>query len=211
MHVKVTPLVIKGCRVGATHSPSIVTISKRGRASGMPWQDGRMRPLLTREQIEEAFSELDRELGRAGQRATIHVVGGAVMCLVFRARESTKDVDAWFDDSRSVRAAAAKVANLLNLPENWLNDAANVYIPEQARFEEWRSLSNLEILVADASTLFAMKCAAARTEEDAADIRVLARELGVHSSKEALRVVEAFYPASRLPVRTQPATGGDAR
>jgi hypothetical protein len=168
-----------------------------------PWQDEGVPQLLTRERIEEAFIQLDRELGRARQRATIHLVGGAVMCLVFRARESTKDVDGWFDDARTVRAAAAKVAGVLDLPENWLNDAAKAFIPEHARFERWRSLSSLEILVADARTLFAMKCAAARTEEDAGDIRVLARELGLQSSKDALQVVESFYPAARLPVRTQ--------
>jgi hypothetical protein len=70
-------------------------------------------------------------------------------------------------------------------------------------FESWRVLQNLEILVADARTLFAMKCAAARTEEDAGDIRVLARELRITSSREALAVVEHFYPADRLPVRTR--------
>ena len=58
-------------------------------------------------------------------------------------------------------------------------------------------------LVADTRTLFAMKCAAARTEEDAGDIRVLARELGLTSSAEALKLVTTFYPENRLPVRTR--------
>ena len=159
--------------------------------------------VLTREQIEAALTALDAELGRAGQRASVHLVGGAVMCLVFRARESTRDVDAWFDDANAVRAAAARVAVALDLPENWLNDAAKAFVPPQGRFEAWRSLPNLEILVADTRTLFAMKCAAARTDEDASDIRVLARTLGVASSGEALQLVESYYPAERLPVRTR--------
>jgi len=70
-------------------------------------------------------------------------------------------------------------------------------------FEAWRSFPNLEILVAGTRTLFAMKCAAARTEEDAADIRVLARELGLASSADALQLVLTYYPAGRLPVRTR--------
>ena len=57
--------------------------------------------------------------------------------------------------------------------------------------------------VADDRALFAMKCAAARTEEHSADIRVLARRLGVGSSEEALRVVGAYLPENRLPVRTR--------
>lgn len=159
--------------------------------------------LLTREQIEAALAMLDAELGRAGQRASIHLVGGAVMCLVFRAREATRDVDAWFEEPGAVRAAAARVAEALQLPEDWLNDAAKAFLPAGAQFESWRVLPNLEIFVADARTLFAMKCAAARTDEDAGDIRVLARALGITASREALAVVERYYAADRLPVRTR--------
>jgi hypothetical protein len=85
--------------------------------------------LLTREQIEAALAMLDVELGRVGQRATIHLVGGAVMCLVFRAREATRDVDGWFEEPAVVRAAAARVAEALQLPEDWLNDAAKAFLP----------------------------------------------------------------------------------
>jgi hypothetical protein len=159
--------------------------------------------LLTREQIEAALSMLDVELGRAGHQASIHLVGGAVMCLVFRAREATRDVDGWFEEPGVVRAAAARVAQALQLPENWLNDAAKGFLPAGARFESWRVLPNLSIFVADTRTLFAMKCAAARTEEDAGDIRVLARELGLTTSREALAMVEQYYAADRLPVRTR--------
>jgi hypothetical protein len=159
--------------------------------------------LLTREQIETALTMLDAEIGRAGRRASIHLVGGAVMCLVFRARESTRDVDAWFDEPGVVRAAAARVAEALQLPADWLNDAAKGFLPAGAQFESWRALPNLEIFVANARTLFAMKSAAARTAEDAEDIRVLARELGITSPREALAVVEQYYAADRLPVRTR--------
>jgi hypothetical protein len=48
-----------------------------------------------------------------------------------------------------------------------------------------------------------MKCAAARTAEDAADIHFLARKLGLATSQAILDVVLAYYPAERLPVRTR--------
>ena len=48
-----------------------------------------------------------------------------------------------------------------------------------------------------------MKCAAARTEEDAGDIRLLAETLGLTSSSEALEIVTRDHPESRLPVRTR--------
>ncbi len=48
-----------------------------------------------------------------------------------------------------------------------------------------------------------MKCAAARTDEDASDIRFLAEKLGLTSSAEALDVVLRYHSAGRLPVRTR--------
>lgn len=42
-----------------------------------------------------------------------------------------------------------------------------------------------------------------RTEEDAADIRVLARELSIRSLPDALAVVEQYYDPDRLPVRSR--------
>ena len=158
---------------------------------------------LTRDQIEAALTRLDEELGSLGCRASLHLVGGAVMCLVLDVRNATKDVDGWFTEPEMVRKAATRVATELGLPPDWLNDAAKGFVPHGASFELWRQLPNLEVLAADDRTLFAMKCAAARTEEDVSDIRVLAQRLGLETSEQALEVVLAYYPPERLPVRTR--------
>lgn len=158
---------------------------------------------LSRETIEAALQALNEELVRRGVKAQLYLVGGAVMCLVYQARTATRDVDGWFSEPQVVRAAAREVADALSLPEDWLNDAAKGFIPQGAGFDSWRALSHLEVSVADTRTLLAMKCAAARTTEDAADIRFLADHLGLASSSEVLEVVLAFYPPDRLPVRTR--------
>jgi len=80
--------------------------------------------LLSREQIIEALERLDRALGARGTRAELYLVGGAVMCLALDARASTKDVDGWFTEPQAVREAAREVAKEMDLPEDWLNDAA---------------------------------------------------------------------------------------
>lgn len=159
--------------------------------------------MLSREQIEQALTRLDAELALEGVRAELFLVGGAVMCLAFRARASTKDVDGWFTEPQAVRRAAERVAGELDLPADWLNDAAKAFVPRGAVFERWRSLPNLEISVASERTLLVMKCAAARTAEDAADIRVLAGRLALTSAAAVLAVVLDHFPPDRLPVRTR--------
>lgn len=159
--------------------------------------------VLTTAQIVEALERLDRALGARGTRAELYLVGGAVMCLALDARASTRDVDAWFTEPQAVRSAAREVAAEMGLPEDWLNDAAKAFVPQGAVFERWRALEHLDISVADEATLLAMKCAAARTEEDAGDIRTLASRLGLTTPESVLAVVARFYPADHLPVRTR--------
>jgi hypothetical protein len=159
--------------------------------------------LLDRDTIKDALSRLDQKLGAAGKRAEIFLVGGAVMCLVHQARPATRDVDAWFTEPGDVRAAARAVAAEMGLEEDWLNDAAKSFVPANAVYETWQQLPNLTISAAAPQTLLAMKCAAARTPEDASDIRFLADKLGLRSSKEILETVLRYFPEQQLPVRAR--------
>ena len=159
--------------------------------------------LLKREEIISALDALNGKLALHDQHAQIYVVGGAVMCLVHQARPATKDVDAWFTEPTAVRRAARQVAEDMGLPEDWLNDAAKAFVPEQAGFELWQTFSHLDLLMADMRTLLAMKCAAARTTEDASDIRFLTEKLGLTSADEVLDMVLSYYPANQLPVRVR--------
>ncbi len=158
---------------------------------------------LSAEETEAAFGALAVDLARREVRAKVFVVGGTVMCLALRTRTETKNVDEWFAPAPEVREAVRAVAASLGLPEDWLNDAAKAFLPERGHFERWREWPSLEVSVADERTLLSMKCAAARTAEDAGDIRILADRLGLTSAAEVLEVVLAFFPPERLPVRAQ--------
>lgn len=86
---------------------------------------------LSRERILRALSALSDELERAGARVDLAVGGGAALVLLYGARESTKDVDAFALDPAAwstVAAAAVRVSESLGLPDDWLNDAAKGYV-----------------------------------------------------------------------------------
>ena len=60
------------------------------------------RTLTFAQAVNEALSE---ELERDARRAELVVAGGAALVLLFRARESTKDVDAYFINSSAFEAS----------------------------------------------------------------------------------------------------------
>jgi hypothetical protein len=66
----------------------------------------------------------------------------------------------------------------------------------------------VRVFVAKPEYLFAMKCRAMRvggigSSSDIEDIKLLARELGIANSKDALALVEKFYPYNMLEPKTR--------
>jgi hypothetical protein len=82
--------------------------------------------VLDRATIVEVLTRLNSHLETRGERAELFLVGDAVMCLLHRARPSTKDVDAWFTSPQAVRAAAEAVATEMGLDKDWLDPSHGV-------------------------------------------------------------------------------------
>jgi hypothetical protein len=160
---------------------------------------------MTQEEILQAFHALDDEFAREGVKGEVGVVGGAAMVLAFNARESTRDVDAIFAPSSKVRAAAGRVASALNLPADWLNDAAQGYMPTDTQPRSvLLDLPHLSVWSPPPAYLLAMKAIAARFDSnDASDLRTLIHHLGLHRVEQVLEVVERYYPRNQIPAKTQ--------
>ena len=142
--------------------------------------------MLSRETILTALTRLSDVLERKGVQGELNIVGGTAMVLAFNARSSTKDVDAIFEPTSEIRAAAAAVAEELELPADWLNDAAKGFLSPAGEFTPVESidLPNLRVQAPTAEYMLAMKVLAARTgiggeRGDSKDIAFLIRMLGL--------------------------------
>lgn len=160
---------------------------------------------LTKPEIRRLFARLNADLANHGVTGELYLVGGAVMCLVFDARQSTKDLDGFFRPARVVGEAAKRVAAESGIDDDWLNDAVKGFFSASADFDEYLQLSNLHVLTATAEYLLAMKCLAMRLGEefhDEDDVRFLLRYLNVSRYETALEIVTRYYPLERIPQKT---------
>jgi hypothetical protein len=160
---------------------------------------------LSQADIRRLFELLNEELREAATTGELYLVGGAVMCLAYNARQSTADVDAVFRPSATVRKAAARAAAKAGVAADWLNDGVKGYLSQQGDFAPFLELDHLRVLVAQPQYLLAMKCLAMRIGaefHDEDDIRFLLRLLDIRTHDHALRVIAQYYPLERFPQKT---------
>ncbi|MDZ4829524.1 MAG: hypothetical protein SGJ09_04905, partial [Phycisphaerae bacterium] len=152
--------------------------------------------MLREAEIESHLRKLAAELALRGTNGEICRYGGAVMCLAFDARPSTRDVDAIFAPSSEVRNAARVVALRHDLPADWLNDAVKGFVVAHER-KVFLDLPNLRIFVPEPEYMLAMKALAARVDaSDREDVRFLIRRLAL-SSTTALQRLKSRTASSR--------------
>jgi hypothetical protein len=207
-----------GCDTNFRARKSVVDVISRMAYSALrrrmipePTSDPASNSALSREKILGAFEALSSELGQRGVVGEVCLLGGTVMVLAFTARLTTKDVDALFQPAQPIRQIASRIAAEQHLPENWLNDGAKGFL--SARHETTTGnlpqFPHLRLTMPVPEYLLAMKCMAARLggtgdePSDVADIRFLIRHLAFKSPAEVLDVVTLYYPANRIPVKTQ--------
>jgi hypothetical protein len=166
---------------------------------------------LTRDVILRALNSLSEELGQQGITGEVCLFGGTVMVLAFTARISTKDVDALFQPTGPIRELARRIAEEQQLPGNWLNDAVKGYVSSRHETTPGNlpQFPHLRLTMPVPEYLLAMKCMAARLggpageASDVPDILFLIRHLKLNSARDVLEIVGNYYPANRIPVKTQ--------
>lgn len=166
---------------------------------------------LTRATIVGALQALSDELGKRGVTGEVCLFGGTVMVLAFNARLATKDVDALFQPPQVVREVARDVARHQNLPPDWLNDGVKGFVSSrhETTVGNLPQFAHLRLTMPVPEYLLAMKCMAARVggtagePTDVADIVFLIRHLNLKTANEVLDLVGQYYPANRIPTRTQ--------
>ena len=163
--------------------------------------------LLTGADIRRLLELLDGELAAQDVVGELYLVGGAVMCLVYDAREATRDIDAYFKPTTLVRQAAVRVAARAGVHDTWLNDAVKGFLSPRGTFDPYLELPHLRVYVAEPHYLLAMKCAAMRLggEEfhDLEDVRYLLRYLDISTVDEALDIVTRYFDEKQLPPKTR--------
>jgi len=160
--------------------------------------------MMTKNEILSAFKKLNQHLTEDDSKAEICIVGGAVMCLVFNARQQTKAVDAIFHPKAKVYKLAKRVAQELDLPDDWLNDSAKGYINKKIEQVELLCLSHLKNFTPSAKYMLAMKCLAARTGTNHEnDIEFLIKYLKLKKPQEVMKIIGSYYKPKLIQPKTQ--------
>jgi hypothetical protein len=159
---------------------------------------------LGRDDIRGLLDDLSDELASRGARADLFLVGGAAIAVAYDGARSTRDLDAVFLPTEVVREAAAAVAERRGLSADWLNDAVKGFLPgPDPDAQRFYSSGSLNVDVASARYLLAMKLFSARVENDADDIMFLYRQLGFATVEEGLDLVQSVYQGRPIEPKVQ--------
>lgn len=163
---------------------------------------------MTKNEILKAFQKLNECLSADDSKAEVCIVGGAVMCLVFNARQQTQDVDAIFQPKMKVYAFAKKVAEELGFADDWLNDSAKAFVNNKLNNKmeqvEVLNLSHLKVYAPSAKYMLAMKCLASRVgTNDETDIEFLIHYLHLKKVKDVMDIVSLYFDIELIQPKTQ--------
>ncbi|HAL56612.1 MAG TPA: hypothetical protein DCP63_09085 [Bacteroidetes bacterium] len=159
--------------------------------------------MMTGEEIQTYLTLLGEEMEHNNIKGEICLYGGAVMCLVYQARPSTKDIDAVFQPAHQMRDAARRIASRFDLSEDWLNDGVKDFLVQHPQ-RVYLNLPALKVYVPEPDYLLAMKTLAARVDAtDREDVSILLRHLRITKPEEVFSILEKYYPNGQIRAATR--------
>ena len=162
-----------------------------------------MKEFLTKAEINEYLLEINDRLRDMDKHGEILMVGGAVLATVFNARESTRDIDAFFKPTAEIRQIIEDIANKHGLRKDWLNDGAKGFITPQMNQDVYIELSNLSVYNVDAESLLAMKLTSARyMSKDLPDSVFLMKALDIKNIDQLYDIVEKYTHKNQQTVES---------
>ncbi len=149
---------------------------------------------LSREQLVALLREVGLILQEQSLEASIYVVGGAAMAMVFDSRRVTKDVDAAIrSHHEEFHKAVTIVAERNALAPDWVNSSAGAFMPNHLDdAADEMNLPGLRIAIASPEHLIAMKLRAMR-RRDLDDLETLFRSCGIETPEQAADIHDRLF------------------
>lgn len=149
---------------------------------------------INRQEIVQALERLGQLAIERDIAIELALVGGALMVLVYEARESTRDVDAIILEPpqvETVRELARVVSEERGWIDDWLNDGAKGYLVGLSSGPVVFSAPGIQVRRPATAQLLAMKLSAWRDDIDIADARRLLQEM-IGSREDIWHAVEPY-------------------
>lgn len=165
---------------------------------------------MNSKQIEQCLGFLGQKLAEMQMKATILLLGGAVMVTQIGNRRSTQDIDVVIATNdpatyRAVQLAVRLVTQEKRLAETWLNDDVTIIVDQVGRPrtpKHWQNFSSLAVYIPEFEYILALKLFSGR-ERDNQDILALAQRLQIHSKAAAWKIVNFYIPPDQLARRRE--------
>jgi Nucleotidyltransferase of unknown function (DUF6036) len=160
-------------------------------------------------QIEQYLGFLGQKLDEMQARATIILLGGALMVTQIGNRKSTQDIDVVIatNDRRTyqtIQQAIQLVAQEKQLSSSWMNDDVTIIVDQIGKPKtprHWKTFSNLAVFIPELEYILALKLFSGRPQDDR-DIQALSQRLHIHTKAHAWSIVNVYIPNAQLVRRS---------
>ncbi len=160
-------------------------------------------------QIERYLGFLGQKLAELQIKATIILLGGALMVTQIGNRKSTQDIDVVIATNdrqtyQTIQQAIQLVAKEKKLPSSWMNDDVTMIVDQVGKPktpQRWKTFSNLTVYIPELEYILALKLFSGRPQDDR-DIQALSQRLHIQTQAHAWSIVRTYIPDTQLALRS---------